>query len=41
MEERPEASTIYIPTEANMPILEATRLQKPVKVTLEKKDDES
>ena len=30
MEERPEASTIYIPTEANMPILEATRRSKPI-----------
>lgn len=28
MEERPEASTIYIPTEANMPILEANRIKK-------------
>ena len=26
MEERPESSTIYVPTEANIPILEATRL---------------
>jgi hypothetical protein len=25
MEERPESSTIYVPTEANIPILEATR----------------
>jgi len=28
MEERPKNSIIYVPTEANMPILEATRLQK-------------
>jgi hypothetical protein len=28
MEERPESSTIYVPTEANIPILEATRLNK-------------
>jgi hypothetical protein len=26
MEERPESSTIYVPTEANIPILEAMRL---------------
>jgi len=28
MEERPKNSIIYVPTEANMPILEAVRLQK-------------
>jgi hypothetical protein len=27
MEERPDSSTIYVPTEANMPILEAARLK--------------
>jgi regulator of protease activity HflC (stomatin/prohibitin superfamily) len=27
MEERPDASVIYVPTEANLPILEATRLK--------------
>jgi hypothetical protein len=33
MEERPEASTIYVPTEANLPILEAARLQTQRSVT--------
>lgn len=28
MEERPEGSTIYVPTEANMPILEANRMKR-------------
>lgn len=28
MEERPDSSVIYVPTEANIPILEATRLNK-------------
>ena len=27
MEERPDSSTIYVPTEANLPILEASRLR--------------
>jgi regulator of protease activity HflC (stomatin/prohibitin superfamily) len=27
MEERPESSVIYVPTEANLPIMEATRRQ--------------
>lgn len=36
MEERPEASTIYVPTEANLPILEATRRLR----TVEPSDDE-
>ena len=35
MEERPESSTIYVPTEANLPILEASRNQKPVDVNVE------
>ena len=28
MEERPDSSVIYVPTETNLPILEATRLHK-------------
>src|SRR3990167_8885295 len=30
MQKRPNSSVIYVPTEANLPILEATRMQKPV-----------
>src|SRR3990167_11151820 len=32
MNKRPESSVIYVPTEANLPILEATRMQKPANV---------
>ena len=31
MEERPDSSVIYVPTEAGLPILEASRLQKEIK----------
>lgn len=39
MEMRPESSTIYVPTEANIPILEATRLNKVVASTSEEEDE--
>lgn len=35
MEERPDSSVIYVPTEANLPILEAGRLKQEVKLTEE------
>jgi regulator of protease activity HflC (stomatin/prohibitin superfamily) len=41
MEERPEASTIYIPTEAGMPILEAGMKRKKTEVEVEEEIDET
>lgn len=40
MEERPENSTIYVPTEANIPILEAFRLKSSSPQTTDKEDKE-
>ena len=33
-----DKSVIYVPTEANIPILEASRLQKPVKIEIKQKE---
>ena len=38
MEERPESSTIYVPTEANMPILEAGK--RPIKKEVYEEESE-